>query len=146
VRVGLTVIESKEMETGLVSVNAESLHRELEKNGKVAVYGIYFDHDKADLKESSFVVLEQIKQLLEMKQDLKLYVVGHTDDTGNQSHNLDLSRRRAEAVVLALRDKYKVAASRLSAFGAGPYSPVASNFDESGKTKNRRVELVRRLH
>jgi outer membrane protein OmpA-like peptidoglycan-associated protein len=145
VRIALNIIESKEMETGLVDIDAESLNRELEKNGKVAVYGIYFDHDKADLKESSFEVLEQIKRLLEMKQDLSLYVVGHTDDTGNQSHNLDLSRRRAEAVVMALTSKYGVSASRLSAFGAGPYSPVASNFDESGKTKNRRVELVRRL-
>jgi outer membrane protein OmpA-like peptidoglycan-associated protein len=146
VLVGLSIIESKEMETGLVNIDAESLKRELEEKGKVAIYGIYFEHDKANLKKESFEVLEQIKHLLELKQDLNLYVVGHTDDTGDQIHNLNLSRRRAEAVVVALTEKFNVAVSRLSAFGAGPYSPVASNHNESGKTKNRRVEIVRRLH
>ena len=115
------------------------------QNGKVAVYGIHFDTDKAELKEASFETLEQIKQLFEMKKELKLYIVGHTDDTGSLSHNVDLSQRRAQAVVTALVDRYGISASRIKSFGAGPYAPVASNLNEQGRAKNRRVELVQRL-
>jgi outer membrane protein OmpA-like peptidoglycan-associated protein len=57
--------------------------------------------------------------------------------------NMDLSRRRAEAVLAALTTKYAVPAVRLRAFGCGPYSPVASNDNEAGRAKNRRVELVK---
>ena len=56
---------------------------------------------------------------------------------------MDLSRRRAEAVLAALTTKYTVPASRLKAFGCGPYVPVASNDSEDGRSKNRRVELVK---
>jgi outer membrane protein OmpA-like peptidoglycan-associated protein len=74
----------------------------------------------------------------------KLYIVGHTDDTGSLSHNLDLSRRRAEAVVAGLVNDYEISGDRLTAFGAGPYAPVASNESEEGRKNNRRVELVKR--
>lgn len=58
--------------------------------------------------------------------------------------NLDLSRRRAQAVASALARTYSIPASRISAQGAGPLSPVASNADEAGRQLNRRVELVLR--
>jgi outer membrane protein OmpA-like peptidoglycan-associated protein len=70
-------------------------------------------------------------------------VVGHTDNQGKPDYNLDLSRRRAAAVVRELTLKYGIAADRLSSFGCGFYSPVASNETEDGKAKNRRVELVK---
>jgi OmpA-OmpF porin, OOP family len=73
---------------------------------------------------------------------LKLHVVGHTDNVGDPAMNVKLSQARAAAVIAALRQNHGVAASRLSAFGAGPYAPVASNKTEEGKAKNRRVELV----
>jgi outer membrane protein OmpA-like peptidoglycan-associated protein len=57
--------------------------------------------------------------------------------------NMDLSRRRADAVLAALTTKYAVPASRLRSYGCGPYSPVASNDNEEGRAKNRRVELVK---
>ena len=145
IRIGLNVMETKQMETGLVTVDAKMMDQQLMQNGKVAVYGIHFDTDKAELKEASFETLEQIKQLFEMKKELKLYIVGHTDDTGSLSHNVDLSQRRAQAVVTALVDRYGISASRIKSFGAGPYAPVASNLNEQGRAKNRRVELVQRL-
>jgi outer membrane protein OmpA-like peptidoglycan-associated protein len=55
---------------------------------------------------------------------------------------MDLSKRRADAVVAALTTKYGVASTRLAAQGCGPLSPVASNGSEDGRAKNRRVELV----
>jgi hypothetical protein len=73
---------------------------------------------------------------------LRLYVVGHTDNAGGFDHNLALSKDRAGAVVAALTGKYAIAASRLQPFGAGPTAPAASNTNEEGRAKNRRVELV----
>lgn len=145
VYVALNVLESKGMETGLVKVSAKTLERELSKNGKVAVYGIYFDTNKAELKEQSIATLGEINTLLTTKKDLNLYIVGHTDDTGDLRQNINLSKRRAEAVTRALITKYGVSSERLTAFGAGPYAPVASNLDQNGQAKNRRVELVQRI-
>lgn len=70
-------------------------------------------------------------------------MVGHTDNVGDAAMNMDLSRRRAGAVVDALAAKYGVVASRLNAVGVGPFAPVASNETEEGRGKNRRVELVK---
>lgn len=141
---GLNVVETKAMETGLVTVDLSSLQQQLAQDGKVAIYGIHFDVDKADIKKDSAEVLETIQQLLKADTQLKLYVVGHTDDTGSQVHNLDLSSRRAKAVVTALIKQYGIDDERLIPFGAGPYTPVASNRNETGRAKNRRVELVQR--
>lgn len=143
--VGLNVIESKVMQTGLVDINAKTLERQLTQHGKVAVYGITFDTDRAELKQESLKTLEEIKRLLEDKKNLKLYIVGHTDDTGSLEHNLDLSKRRADAVKQALVHDYGISAGRLLSFGAGPYAPVESNLNQDGQAKNRRVELVQRL-
>jgi len=69
-------------------------------------------------------------------------VVGHTDNAGTFDHNVKLSQARAAAVVEALVKKNGIAGTRLTPFGAGPTSPVASNATEEGKAQNRRVELV----
>ena len=71
-----------------------------------------------------------------------LLFLGHTDNVGDLALNMKLSQARAAAVVAALTGKHGVAAARLSAFGAGPYLPVASNKTDEGKARNRRVELV----
>ena len=142
---GLNVVETKAMETGLVKVDLSSLQQQLAQDGKVAIYGIHFDVDKANIKKESAEVLKTIQRLLNADTELKLYVVGHTDDTGSQVHNLDLSGRRAKAVVTALVKEYGIDDERLVPFGAGPYTPVASNRNETGRAKNRRVELVQRI-
>ena len=63
---------------------------------------------------------------------------------GDVNTNLKLSQARAQSVVTALVYKHGIAASRLLAFGAGPYAPVASNKTDDGRAKNRRVEVVER--
>lgn len=73
---------------------------------------------------------------------LKFYVVGHTDNAGTLAHNMDLSQRRAEAVVHKLVTDYDIAAEHLAAVGVGPVAPVASNNADEGRALNRRVELV----
>ena len=141
--VELYVVEVKPMESDLITVNAATLASDIKRTGHAAVYGIYFDTGKAEVKPESDATLSEIAKLLQADPRLKLYVVGHTDNQGALELNMDLSRRRAEAVFSALTTKYAVPAARLKAYGSGPYAPVASNDSEDGRAKNRRVELVK---
>jgi outer membrane protein OmpA-like peptidoglycan-associated protein len=139
----LYVIEVKPMESGLITVDATSLANDINRTGHASVYGIYFDTGKADVKPESDATMKEIAKLLQGDPKLKLYVVGHTDNQGALDMNMDLSRKRADAVLAALTTKYGVPAGRLRSYGCGPYSPVASNDSEDGRAKNRRVELVK---
>jgi outer membrane protein OmpA-like peptidoglycan-associated protein len=138
----LYVVEMKPMEGGLVTVDAAALADDITNTGHSSVYGIYFDTGKAEVKPDSDAALKEIAKLISENAALKLLVVGHTDNVGLLASNLDLSKRRADAVVKALTTRYGVAPARLSAQGAGPLAPVASNKSEEGRAKNRRVELV----
>ncbi len=140
--VQLDIIEVKPMETGLVTVNADALAENIAKTGHVAVYGIYFDTGKADIKPESEPILQEIAKLLQQNPELKLYIVGHTDNVGDLTYNIELSQARADAVVKILVSQYNVDANRLEAQGVGFLAPVASNKTEEGREKNRRVELV----
>lgn len=141
-RTQLDVVELKPMQTQMVTVDADAMAKGLGAEGHIAIYGIYFDTDKAVLKPESKLTLEEIAKLLEAQAGLKLLVVGHTDNQGGFEHNMDLSRRRAQAVVEALSGQHGVAASRLAGHGVGYLAPVASNRNEAGRGKNRRVDLV----
>jgi outer membrane protein OmpA-like peptidoglycan-associated protein len=141
--VELYVIEVKPMQSDLITVDAASLANDINRTGHASVYGIYFDTGKADIKPESDATMKEIAKLLQGDPKLKLHVVGHTDNQGALDMNMDLSRKRADAVLAALTTKYAVPAARLRAFGCGPYSPVASNDNEDGRAKNRRVELVK---
>ena len=137
----LTIVEKEAMRQDVVA-DAASFSSGLKETGHVAVYGIYFDTGKSDVKPESDAALKEIAKLLTQEAKLKLYVVGHTDSVGQLDANMKLSQARAEAVSKVLTAKHGVAVSRLKAMGAGPISPVASNATEDGKAKNRRVELV----
>ncbi|MBV9489754.1 MAG: OmpA family protein, partial [Verrucomicrobia bacterium] len=108
-----------------------------------ALYGIYFDTNRTDIKPESRPTLEQIADLLKRQPDLKLLVVGHTDNVGDFESNRDLSQRRAASVVNALVTGFGIAPDRLVPFGVSYASPVASNGTAEGRSQNRRVELVR---
>jgi len=139
------IVEGKAMEQGKVSasLNAADMAKGIAAEGRVAVYGLYFDTDKSDIKPESKAALGEMAKLMQQNPQLKVYIVGHTDNQGQLAHNLDLSQKRAEAVVKALSGDYKVDARRLSAKGVASYSPVASNDNDAGREKNRRVELVK---
>lgn len=136
------VVEMKAMEQKMVTVKAEEMVQAINTQGRVALYGLYFDTAKADVKPESRDTLEQMARLLKNASKLRLLVVGHTDNVGEFSNNMDLSRRRAESVISALVNQYKVDRKRLTPVGVSFASPVASNDTEDGKAKNRRVELV----
>jgi OmpA-OmpF porin, OOP family len=139
------VVELKPMETGkIVFIDADAMRNALSATGHVALYGVFFESDRDAPKPESQATLEQIAKLLKANPSLKLIVAGHTDGQGAFDYNVDLSRRRAAAVVAALVGEYGIAKDRLTPFGAGMAAPAASNATEEGKSKNRRVELVAR--
>jgi OOP family OmpA-OmpF porin len=139
----VVTLEAKAREQKMVTLRASEMAQAIASGGKVAVYGIYFDVDKAVLKPESRPQLDEIGGLLKADGELKLVVAGHTDNQGGAAYNLDLSKKRADAVIAALVADYGVTADRLLAQGMGSAAPVASNDDEAGRAKNRRVELVK---
>ena len=138
----LTIVEQQAM-VQEVTANAEFFKSGLNATGHVEVPGIFFDTGKAVLKPESDAAVAEVAKLLKADPSLKVYVVGHTDNVAALDLNMKLSQARAEAVVQGLVTKHAIAAARLTGRGIGPLSPVASNDAESGRAKNRRVELVK---
>jgi OOP family OmpA-OmpF porin len=138
----INIIEKEAMAQDVVA-DASSMAKSINETGKVAVYGIYFDTGKSTLKTESTPTLQEIAKLLKADPALKVYVVGHTDNTGTFEANMKLSLDRANAVVDALVSQHGVNAASLKAWGDGPTAPVATNRTEEGKALNRRVELVK---
>jgi OOP family OmpA-OmpF porin len=139
----LWIVEEEEMKQDIVA-DANAMLNDINAQGRVALYGIYFDTDKSEVKPESEPTLKEIARLLSQNPALKLYVVGHTDNAGDYDYNMKLSRSRADAVVSTLVSKHGVAAGRLIAAGVGPLAPVTSNDTEDGKAMNRRVELIKK--
>jgi outer membrane protein OmpA-like peptidoglycan-associated protein len=137
----LNIIEKEAMKQDVV-MNADAMAQGLSETGEVAIYGIYFDTAKSDLKPESEPALAEIARLLSAHPELRVYIVGHTDMVGEAAANVKLAQARAQSVVTALSTKNGIPAARMVAFGAGPYAPVATNKTEEGRAKNRRVELV----
>jgi OOP family OmpA-OmpF porin len=136
----LTIAELGAIEDKMV--NAAAMAKGLGETGHIALYGIYFDTDKAVLKPESRPTLEQIAKLLTSQPQLNVFIVGHTDNQGAYEYNLDLSRRRAEAIAAELVKSFRIAQPRLRTAGLGFLAPVGSNASEAGRALNRRVELV----
>ena len=136
----LTIAELGAIENKMV--DAAAMAKGLGETGHIALYGIYFDTDKATLKPESRPTLEQIAKLLTTQPQLNVFIVGHTDNQGAYDYNVDLSRRRAEAVAAELARSYRIAPARLRTAGVGFLAPVGSNASDSGRALNRRVELV----
>lgn len=139
----LEVIETTPMEGGLVTVDAKAMAKDISATGHVALYGIYFDTNSADVKAESAPALQEIATLLEQDPKLNVFIVGHTDNVGGYDFNLTLSQRRADAVVKSLTSGHAIDVKRLRAVGAGLMAPVAVNDTDEGRAKNRRVELVK---
>jgi OmpA-OmpF porin, OOP family len=123
-------------------VDAGAMAKGLREKGHIALYGIYFDTDKAVIKPESRPTLNEIAKLLQAQPQLTVFIVGHTDSQGNYEYNADLSRKRADAVAAELAKSYKIAATRLKTAGVGFLAPIGSNATDDGRALNRRVELV----
>ncbi|MEP7016208.1 MAG: OmpA family protein, partial [Verrucomicrobiota bacterium] len=99
VGVQVDIIEAKPMEQKMVTVTAGEMEKQIEASGKVALYGIYFDFNRAEIKPESEPTLKEIATLMQSKNALNILVVGHTDNVGAFESNKTLSQKRAEAVV-----------------------------------------------
>jgi OOP family OmpA-OmpF porin len=136
------LVEAKPREQRMVTVPASEMEKSITGSGRIALYGIYFDFNKADIKPESRPTLDEIAKLMRQSDKLKLLVVGHTDNVGTFQFNTELSQKRAAAVVSALVTQNGIARERLMPIGVSFASPVTSNKTEEGRAKNRRVELV----
>ena len=137
------ILEPKPRDQKMVVVKADEMSKAISTSGRIALYGILFDTDKADVKLESNATLNEISTMLSGDPRLAILIVGHTDNQGAYDYKLDLSRRRAEAVVRILTVNFKVDPRRLRAAGVGMLAPAATNDAEDGRAKNRRVEVVK---
>lgn len=140
-KTSIVVVEEKAMQQSVALVTAAAMRTELAAKGHVALY-INFDTDQATIRTDGKPVVDEIAALLKNDTSLKLSIEGHTDNSGDATHNLTLSRQRADAVVHALVGS-GIDHARLQAAGRGAAAPLADNKDEAGRAKNRRVELVK---
>ena len=124
-----------------IAVSASDMLKAINAQGRISLH-ILFDTGKATIRPDSDGVIAQILELLKTNPQLKLAIEGHTDNVGNAKANLKLSQDRAAAVMAALV-KQGIAANRLGSAGFGQDKPVADNKTEDGRSKNRRVDLVK---
>ena len=106
----------------------------------IALRNIFFDTGKSTLRPESNSELDRLVKLLNDVPSLKIEISGHTDNTGSAKLNEQLSKDRAEAVVVYLKGK-GITASRLTSEGYGASKPIASNATEDGRQENRRTEF-----
>jgi len=139
----LDIIEMKAMESKMIVVPARKMAREINEKGSFSLYGIYFDTDSSVVKAESAPTLNEIEKLLRENKNMKLFIVGHTDNQGAFDYNMTLSQKRGQAVMEALVKHHGINPERLKAYGVGMLSPKAANDTEQGRKKNRRVELVK---
>ncbi|NOR20006.1 MAG: OmpA family protein [Xanthomonadales bacterium] len=136
-------------EAELASLQITSLTRQLEnlqlrqtESGVVVTLGdVLFASGQVQLVEGGLASLEEVVDLLQTEPEKKIRVEGHTDSRGDAEANLQLSDQRANAVMEALIS-LGVAADRVSALGMGEDFPIASNDDEEGRARNRRVDVI----
>jgi OOP family OmpA-OmpF porin len=125
------------------AVTAPDLSQVISSSGRYVTHGILFDTDSDQIKAESAPVIKTVAKGLETNPVLKLQIEGHTDSAGSAEHNLDLSKRRAEAAKTVLVTQFKIDVSRLTTTGLGATKPIDSNDTPQGRAQNRRVEFVR---
>ncbi len=123
--------------------SAPDFSQVINSSGRYVTHGILFDTDSDRLKSESAPVIKLVAQGLDKNPNLKLQIEGHTDSTGSAEHNMDLSKRRAEAVKAVLVSQFGVDAARLTTAGLGATKPIDSNDTPDGRAQNRRVEFVK---
>lgn len=111
--------------------------------GKWVTHGILFDANSANIKPESYGTLKEMANVLKENPDLKVKIVGHTDADGKDADNLDLSKRRAASVKVALSKEFGIDEGRMETDGKGESEPMDKNDTPAGKANNRRVEFIK---
>jgi len=110
---------------------------------KWVTHGILFDVNSANIKPESYGTLKEMANVMKEYSDLKVKIVGHTDADGADAANLDLSKRRAASVKVALAKEFSIDESRMETDGKGESEPIDNNTTPAGKANNRRVEFIK---
>ncbi len=122
-------------------MNESLVLKKMKVGNSMVLHNIYFDFDKATLRQESYVEINKLYQMLNENSRFIAEIAGYTDNIGTKSYNLKLSYRRAKAVVDYLVKK-GIDPIRIHAVGYGEEDPLASNDDEiDGRELNRRVEF-----
>lgn len=137
----IQILQKAPFKQTITILHADQIKKDLDEKGK-AVLHINFDVDKATLLPEGKQAVEEIIKALKADNALKVAVNGYTDNTGDEAHNLQLSRDRARTVMQAVVAG-GIEPSRLTSDGFGDKDPIANNSTEDGKAQNRRVELVK---
>ncbi|EDN69994.1 conserved hypothetical protein, secreted [Beggiatoa sp. PS] len=105
---------------------------------------ILFDFDSAVIKPESYPLLREFAKALQSGLvDAQIIIAGHTDNSGTETYNLNLSEQRSQSVKAFLISAYGIADTRLTIKAHGESQPIEPNETESGRMKNRRVEFIR---
>jgi outer membrane protein OmpA-like peptidoglycan-associated protein len=120
----------------------DTRHKFIEE-GKFSTTGILFDVQSAVIKPESFGVIKEMATVLKDNPGVKVKVIGHTSNDGDDAANMELSRQRAAAVKDAMVKEFGIDASRIQSEGKGETQPVADNKTKEGKMQNRRVEFIK---
>ncbi len=112
----------------------------VEKDASVILNNLFFDVDKYELKQQSFTELNEIVKFLQMNQSIRIEISGHTDNSGTESHNQQLSLKRAASVAEYLK-KQGIELSRIFQKGDGAQKPLKPNNSEENRQLNRRIEF-----
>ena len=144
-----TAAELARREAELAAEQADSLRRQLEnlqlrqtESGVVVTLGdVLFESGQTDLRQEAHSSLVEVVDLLQSEPDKKIRIEGHTDSTGDEVTNLEISERRANKVLEALV-ALGVDPARVTTAGMGEDFPIASNESEEGRSRNRRVDVI----
>ncbi|MCX7566616.1 OmpA family protein [Sulfitobacter sp. F26169L] len=120
----------------------QSMAEILAREGRVVLEGLDFATGTSDLGAGPFPALDALVKTLRNQSDMRVALVGHTDNVGSLDGNIVLSRSRADAVRARLIENYDVAPEKLEAEGMGYLAPHTTNLTEAGREVNRRVEAV----
>lgn len=126
-----------------IAVGDPDTRNKLVSEGKFVTHGILFDSGSDVIKPTSYGALKDIANVLKENEDLKVKIVGYTDSDGDDKANLELSKRRANAVKNVLSNEFGISGDRLSAEGKGESEPIDANTTPAGKANNRRVEFIK---
>ncbi|HYH03051.1 MAG TPA: OmpA family protein [Bacillota bacterium] len=135
---GLRYLRDFRMATGIPDIASEILVK-----GKYTSHGVYFDTASSKVKDDSYAVLKAVADVLAANPDLKILIVGHTDNSGDKAKNLSLSQNRADSVKAYLVSRFQSDPARIKTAGKGDTEPIADNKTADGRSLNRRVEFVR---
>ncbi|HTN36134.1 MAG TPA: OmpA family protein [Arachidicoccus sp.] len=116
---------------------------QLLQNGRYSTTGIYFESGSAVIRKESYGVIRSIAEVMKQDPDLRIQIIGHTDNDGSDAMNQGLSKKRANAVKMLMIADFEINDQRLTAGGKGATQPVQSNRTAEGRSQNRRVEFIK---